>query len=332
MSPSTYLEQSVAAAPVSALVASLTEGVLQAMLWAKLKASGLVGLALAALAVGAGAALAYQEREGGAGSCGRRRPRRNPPRPAVRPPDAAKLTVSSAAAFVPLPPRGELHQLLRRASSEASRARQGEAHAVVLVPDDDRHRPGQGRRPRRSPRHVRRRRKGGRGRVGGAAAPGTSGASATSRPSAASRTEARATLQRAVKAVPGVVGDYQKDSRTVGTLAVIVQDQARIGAREDARKAVERLLEFSKKFFESSQDQKRARRGRPEIAAALAAVGDFEAAFRWSEGVRECRQRPGCDRRGRFQEPRSGSRPAGSFGRRPSGSRRWSGPTRRISA
>src|SRR5262249_27418868 len=59
------LERSTAAASVSAAVASLTNGVLQAMLWAKLKAYGLVGLALAASAVGVGVALAYQETKAG---------------------------------------------------------------------------------------------------------------------------------------------------------------------------------------------------------------------------------------------------------------------------
>ena len=113
-----FLEESAAAAPVSASVASLAEGVLQAMFWTKLKASGLVGLALATLAVGAGAALAYQEKEGRRVVRSQKAPQ-EPATPAVRPPDAARPTGASAAAFVPLPPRDELHQLLRRASSEA---------------------------------------------------------------------------------------------------------------------------------------------------------------------------------------------------------------------
>ena len=97
--------------------------------------------------------------------------------------------------------------------------------------------------------------------------------------------EARATLQAAVKALPGVVGDHQDDSRTVDTFAVIVQDQARIGARVDTRKTVELLLVFAKKFFESSKIGNARDVAAPKIAAALAAVGDFEAAFGWSEGV-----------------------------------------------
>ena len=88
------------------------------MFWTKLKASGLLGLALATLAVGAGAALAYQEKEGRRVVRSQKAPQ-EPATPAVRPSDAAGPTGAAAAAFVPLPPRGELHQLLRHASSEA---------------------------------------------------------------------------------------------------------------------------------------------------------------------------------------------------------------------
>lgn len=60
--------------------------VLQAMFWTKPKASGLVGLMLAALAVGAGAALAYQVKE----ECPIVRSQKAPQQPAtlaVRPPE-----------------------------------------------------------------------------------------------------------------------------------------------------------------------------------------------------------------------------------------------------
>ncbi len=86
------------------------EGVLQAMSGTKRKAGGLVGLALATLAVGAGAAPTYQEKQEGRVDRSRKPP---------QPPDAARPTVVTAAPFVTLPSRDELHQLLRRASSEA---------------------------------------------------------------------------------------------------------------------------------------------------------------------------------------------------------------------
>ncbi len=96
------------------------EGVLQAMSGTKRKAGGLVGLALATLAVGAGAAPTYQEKQEGRVARSRKPPQ--PPDagpPDAGPPDAARPTVVTAAPFVPLPSRDELHQLLRRASSEA---------------------------------------------------------------------------------------------------------------------------------------------------------------------------------------------------------------------
>jgi len=83
----------------------------------------------------------------------------------------------------------------------------------------------------------------------------------------------------------GVVGDYAKDTRTIDTFAVIVSDLAGIGAREDARNTVEQLLVFSRKFLDSSKIGNARDSVAPKIAAALAAVGDFEAAFAWSQGV-----------------------------------------------
>ncbi|MFI5454778.1 MAG: hypothetical protein ACHRXM_04945 [Isosphaerales bacterium] len=94
-------------------------GVVLAMLCTKLKAGWLVGLALATLVVSAAAALADQQTtKEGRGAPAQEAPRESVT-PVVRPPDVAKLTGSSVAVIVSLPPRAELHQLLRRASSEA---------------------------------------------------------------------------------------------------------------------------------------------------------------------------------------------------------------------
>lgn len=106
--------------------------------------------------------------------------------------------------------------------------------------------------------------------------------------------EARATLRRAMRAVPGVAGDYDRDDHTVRALAGIAADQAALGDRDEARQTVDRLLEFSRKFFESTRVA-RARSPEaplipklrsaeaPQIARALAAVGDFDAAFAWAD-------------------------------------------------
>jgi RNA polymerase sigma factor (sigma-70 family) len=279
-----FLEESVAA-PVSASVASLTEGVLQAMFWTKLKASGLVGLALATLAVGAGAALAYQEKKKEGRVVRSPKAPREPAGPVVKPPDAAKPTGSSAAAFVPLPLRGELHQLLRRASSEAVALARAKpmpsswclttiARAQAMAGDLDGARATFADAAKEA-----------EGAFGGAAYPWNVWRVGHFQAECGLKEEARATLQRAVKAMPGVMGDHQKDSWTVRNLAMIVEDQAKLGAREDARKTVELLLEFSKKYFESSPIRNARDVDAPQIAAALAAAGNFEAAFRWSEGV-----------------------------------------------
>ena len=239
---------------------------------------------VATLAVGAGAVLAYQEKKEGRiiGSPGTPQESATP---VVRPPGVIGLTGSSTAAFVPLPPRDELNRLLRRASSEAVALARAKpmpwswclttiASVQAKLGDLDGARP-HSQMPQRRPR-------------GGSAAPptpGISGAVGHFQAECGLKQEARATLHRAVTAIPGVVGDYQKDSMTVRTLAVIVEDQARLGTRGDAGKTVERLLEFSRKFLESSQISYARGAAAPQLAAALTAVGDFEAAFRWSEGV-----------------------------------------------
>lgn len=280
-----FLEQPAAAAPVSVSVASLAEGVLRAMWWSKLKAGVLLGLAMAAMGVGAGAVLAYQEKTEGRIV----RPREATQKaatPGAGPPEATTPAVSSPAAFVPLPPRGELHQLLRRASSEAitlAKAKPMPSSWCLTTIASVQVKAGDLDGARATFAEAEKEAEGGAG--GGAANPWNLWRIGHHQAECGLKEEARATLRRAVKAVPGVVGDYQKDSWTVRNLSVIVQDQAMLGDREEARKTVDQLLEFASKFFESSRIRNARDVDAPQVAAALAAVGDFEAAFRWSEGV-----------------------------------------------
>ena len=277
-----FLEQSAAAVPVSASVASLAEGVLRAMLWTKLKVSGLAGLVLTTLALGAGAALAFQEKREGQILRSREAPQESAT-PVAKPPDATKP--SSVAAFIPLPPRGEVHQLLRRASSEAIALAKAKpmpsswclttiASVQAKVSDLDGARATFADAAKEA-----------EGEFGGAADPWNRWRVGHFQGECGLKEEALAMFQRAVREMPGVMGDHRKDNSTVRTLAVIVEEQARLGAREDARKTVEQLLAFSRKFFESSRIGNARDVAAPQLATALAAVGDFEAAFRWSEGV-----------------------------------------------
>jgi tetratricopeptide (TPR) repeat protein len=192
---------------------------------------------------------------------------------------------SASAIFMAMPPRAELHQLLRRASSEAVALAKLKpkptswtlttiAVAQAEAGDLD----------------------GARATLAGAIseAAGEFGG----KPSAWNlwrigrmavnrglRNEARAPLKRALDALPSVVGNHGDDSNTLRTLALIAQDQAVTGAREDARHTVERLLEFSRKVFASTKIGNARDWAAPDIASALAAVGDFDAAFDWSDRV-----------------------------------------------
>jgi hypothetical protein len=92
-------------------------------------------------------------------------------------------------------------------------------------------------------------------------------------------------LQRSVEGLPKVMGDFQVESDIIRMLADIAQDEVAIGARDDAHRTVERLLEFSKTFFAITSIANARDVVAPNIAAALAATGDFKGAFRWSDGV-----------------------------------------------
>ncbi|MHB1561482.1 MAG: sigma-70 family RNA polymerase sigma factor [Isosphaeraceae bacterium] len=267
------------ASAVPASVASLTEGVLHAMFWTKLRTAGLAGLAVATLAVGAADAIARAYPESKAGRVNRpRQAAQEPPAPKAKPADRA------TAAYLPLPARDELHRLLRRAAGEGIAMARAKpmpeswcltAIAVVQAKAGD----IDGARATFAEA-----RKEGEGRYGGVADARNLWRMGHLQARSGLKDEARASLRAAVKAVPGVVGDYGKDSWTVLTLAAIAEDQARLGDRDEARRTADRLLEFSRKFFESANIRKALSVVAPQIAAALAAVGDFDAAFGWSEG------------------------------------------------
>ncbi len=255
------------------------------MSWAKPKTGGLVGLMLATLVAGAGAALDDQTTKKAGGAASSQAAAVEPVVPVVRPADAAKPTGSSAVVIAMLPSRAELHKLLSCAASEAvalvkqkpissSPTLRTFATAQARAGDLD------GARTTFALAATE-----AEGGFGGDADPRNLWRIGRLQAECGLKQQARITLHRAVRAMPGVVGDFETDSRTVETYSVIVQELAGIGAREDARKTVELLLEFSNKFFESSSISSARDRAAPKIAAALAAVGDFEVAFRWSDGA-----------------------------------------------
>lgn len=267
------------ASAVPASVASLTEGVLQAMFWTKLRTAGLAGLAVATLAVGAADAIARAYSESKAGRVNRpRQAAQEPPAPKAKPADRATAT------YLPLPARDELHRLLRCAAGEAIAAAKAKpmpgsyslatiAEAQAKAGDIEGARATLAEAAKEAD-----------GQFGGGSSAWGLWIVGRSQVRCGLKDEARASLRAAVRIVPGVVGDHNKDSRTVRTLATIAEEQATLGDRDEARRTVDRLLEFSRKFFESTKIGNARSVEAPQIARALAAVGDFDAAFGWAEG------------------------------------------------
>ncbi len=268
------------ASAVPASVASLTEGVLQAMFWTKLRIAALAGLAVATLAVGTAGAIARAYSESKTGRVNR--PRRVVQEPAT---SKAKPADPAAAAYLPLPARDELHRLLRRAAGEAIAAAKAkpmpESYSLAAIAEAQA-RAGDLDGARATLAGAT---KEADGQFGGASSAWGLWIVGRSQARCGLKDEARASLRAAVKAVPGVVGDYNKDSRTVRTLATIAEEQATLGDRDEARRTADRLLEFSRKFFESTRIGNARSVEAPQIARALAAAGDFDAAFGWSEGI-----------------------------------------------
>ena len=142
-------------------------------------------------------------------------------------------------------------------------------------------------------------------------APGTSGGSVTSSPGAASRRRPARPSSGLSRPCPAW---WATSRRTVGPSGPSPSSSRtrRGSAREDDRnrRTAPRVLQA---VFRVEPDQERPRRVRPAIAAALAAVGDFEAAFRWSEGVENGGNVLARSPRLRLR-PSTGKPPGGSLG------------------
>ncbi len=268
---------------ITAPVAALAEGVLRNMFWSKLAAGGLVALALAGVVVGAAAALEYQEPAKEVRGAAPQKIMQERPTSVSKAVETVKPTDSSVM-IVAMPSREELQRLLRRASAEGrANAKDGRAlsswclnaiaGAQAKTGDMDGARTTFAEAANAAAKGLASGIPWNLWRIGHAEA------------ECGLKAEARATFERAVRAVPGATGDYQLDSQVIRGCGSIVQDQAQIGAREDAIKSSKLLLEFSKKFVESSKFRNARVLVAPDIAAALAAIGDFEAAFGWSENV-----------------------------------------------
>lgn len=91
--------------------------------------------------------------------------------------------------------------------------------------------------------------------------------------------DARRTLQRALTVVPGVAAEFGEDERSIHTLALIVEDQVRTGSPAEALQAGERLKAFAAEMRKSTEISVYNAIICPYIAAALAAIGDFQGAF-----------------------------------------------------
>jgi tetratricopeptide (TPR) repeat protein len=254
------------------------------MFWTRRTICSLAGPAIVVLVFCAQAAPAVQDAEKPGQGAGLKKAQPESTARDTKSPDSQDER-SASAIFMAMPPRAELHQLLRRASSEAvamaklkptpnswtlttiavAQAEAGDldgARATFAVATSE-----------------------AAGEFGGTASPRglwRIGRLAIQR---GLRGEARTPLERALNALPGVVGNHADDRETLRILAAITQDQAVIGARDDARHTVERLLEFSRKFIASTKIGNARDWAAPDIASALAAVDDFDAAFAWSVGV-----------------------------------------------
>ena len=286
---SRILAGAVPARLVAAPVAALTEGVLRMMFWTKLKSLGLIAAALMTLAVGARAGLAPLGPE--------------PPAPVPvhqTPPDPAPAPAPTRTAIVvPLPHRDELHQLLRRAAAEVIELSRTEPGAVAwtLTPiaaaqaragDRDGARASFELAVRDAPAgNANHRPAEALWRVGHAQAEVGLGddARATLRQASAALPE-RAVVEVMADAKPGVVVNPPPGNQEVlGWFTEITRDQMRLGARADARATADRLDGFARSLLETTKIGNARDFYGPMIAATRAAVGDFDAAFGWLDGI-----------------------------------------------
>ena len=224
---------------------SLADGVMQAMLWSKLKASLLVVVGLATLIVGAETAFAFQESKSET-RVPSRKAEQNRAKPDAKPADPQMVIGPSARIFAAMPPRDELHRLLRRASAEAvvlAKAKPNASSWTLTTIAAAQAKAGDKDGARATFADAATEAEGG---FGGAASASNISRVGHHLAECGLKDQARLALQRAVKAMPGMVGTFNEDFQVVRTYSEVVQDQVGIGARDDARKSVELLLEFSK--------------------------------------------------------------------------------------
>lgn len=254
------------------------------MLRSRPVACALATLALIA-AVGAPAApLSYQEIKRADRSDTSEKTTQAPITAAARSPDAPRTSAVLAAVIRPLPPRAELHQLLRRAATDAvaiARANPKPSSWCLTTIATAQAKASDLDAARQTFAYAATEAEGG---FGGNAHPWNLWRIGHFQAESGLKQQARLTLHRAVRVLPGVTGDFGKDSRAVDIFTDIVKDLAGIGAREDARKTFGMMLEFSKTFFESTHISNVRDVEAPDIGSALAAVGDFDAAFEWCDG------------------------------------------------
>lgn len=268
---------STAAAPAATTVISLAEGVLRTMYWAKVKTAFLWGLGTAALLAGVGTTLAFQDPRG-----------KNQAPPQVQAIAATKVEQvddPSSAIFVPLPAKAQLTRLLQQAADEAiALAKEHPQPAswtltsIATVQAKVRDTAGAKATFAIAAREA-------SGELGGNPNPHALWRVGHFQAESGLKDEAKESLRIATKKQPGVVGNFNKDSWTVSTYSEIIKDQANIGAPGDARETATRMLDFARKFYGSSNVGNARSVDAPKIASALAAAGDFDAAFSWSEGV-----------------------------------------------
>ena len=275
----------LASCTASAKTLALAQGVVRAVGWSQPKGSALFGWALAALFLGAGAAaISYQEIKHPGAVAPQQVTSQGPRKPAAQAKDSRTVADPSSPVITPLPPREELHRLLRVASSEAvalamTHPRTSSWCLTTIATAQARAGDLDGARVTFTAAGQE-----AEGGFGGAASAWNLWRVGHFQAECGLKEEARATLTQAVKAMPGATGEFIRDFRVVETYASIVQDQAKVKAREDARMTLELLLEFSNKLFAANNARDARDWCAPKIAAAFAATNDFEAAFRWADG------------------------------------------------
>jgi hypothetical protein len=184
----------------------------------------------------------------------------------------------SSAISVPLPQPATLHRLLRRAAEEAVSLSQKRPDplswtlttiATAQAKSDDR--AGARETFRAAAREA-------GGDLGGTPDARNLWRVAHFQAEAGLRDDSGRTLRRALDVAPDVGADISKDIETVLTIAEVVDELAHIGARDDARRAADKLQSFADKLIRSTKSNVEAVVAH-NIAAAMAAVDDFDAAF-----------------------------------------------------